>query len=99
MLVRSQRPECMDGAQSPSEEPASRWRRAATECLFFSILLALVFQTSAAQQPADYFKIVVVDQDTGRGVPLVELRTTNDVSHYTNTATQRVLVSIRLSPK
>jgi hypothetical protein len=41
----------------------------------------------------------VVDQDTGRGVPLVELRTTNDVSHYTNTATQRVLVSIRLSPK
>ena len=74
----------MDRAQSLSKEPCSRWRRAGTECLFFAILLALVFQASAAQQPADYFKIVVVDQDTGRGVPLVELRTTNDVSHYTD---------------
>jgi len=74
----------MDRAQSPSKEPASRWRRAGTECLLFSILLALVFQASAAQQLADYFKIVVVDQDTGRGVPLVELRTTSEISYYTD---------------
>ncbi len=74
----------MDRAQSLSKGQCSRWRKAVSECLFFSILLALVFQASAAQQPADYFKIVVVDQDTGRGVPLVDLRTTNDVSHYTD---------------
>ncbi|SPE43143.1 exported hypothetical protein [Candidatus Sulfopaludibacter sp. SbA3] len=44
----------------------------------------LALPASAAQQPADYFKIVVVDQDSGRGVPLVELCTTNQVSYYTD---------------
>ncbi|HTK75570.1 MAG TPA: hypothetical protein VL371_09955, partial [Gemmataceae bacterium] len=34
--------------------------------------------------PADYFAIRVVDQDTGRGVPLVELKTTNEVKYYTD---------------
>jgi hypothetical protein len=33
---------------------------------------------------ADYFKIHVVDTDSGRGVPLVELRTVNDVKYYTD---------------
>ena len=74
----------MDRAERLSKEACSRWRRAGTEYLLFSILLAQVFQASAAQQPADYFEIIVVDQDTGRGVPLVELRTTNDVSHYSD---------------
>jgi hypothetical protein len=31
-----------------------------------------------------YFKIIVVDEETGRGVPLVELRTTNNSRYYTD---------------
>ncbi|OWK44380.1 hypothetical protein [Fimbriiglobus ruber] len=33
-----------------------------------------------------YFGIHVVDEKTGRGVPLAELRTVNDVSYYTDSA-------------
>jgi hypothetical protein len=35
---------------------------------------------------ADYFTIEVIDADTGRGVPMVELRTVNEVVHYTDSA-------------
>jgi len=31
-----------------------------------------------------YFKIQVVDRDTGRGVPLVQLRTTNNIRYFTD---------------
>lgn len=31
-----------------------------------------------------YFKIEVVDRQTGRGVPLVQLRTTNNIKYYTD---------------
>jgi len=34
--------------------------------------------------PLDYYRITVQDQDTGRGVPLVELRTVNEVRYYTD---------------
>jgi hypothetical protein len=34
--------------------------------------------------PADYFAIKVVDADTGRGVPLVELATIHSVSYWTD---------------
>lgn len=38
-----------------------------------------------AQQPVSrYFAIQVVDEQTGRGVPLVQLRTTSMVSYYTD---------------
>jgi hypothetical protein len=47
-------------------------------------LLTLLVPASDAQRTTDYFKIAVVDQDTGRGVPLVELRTTNEISYYTD---------------
>jgi len=40
----------------------------------------------AGQGPEPYFAIEVVDADTGRGVPLVELRTVNEVPHYTDSA-------------
>jgi hypothetical protein len=33
---------------------------------------------------ADYFTIAIVDEATGRGVPLVELRTVNDVRYWTD---------------
>lgn len=34
--------------------------------------------------PQDYYRITVVDADTGRGVPLVELKTVNAVTFYTD---------------
>jgi hypothetical protein len=34
----------------------------------------------------EFFKIHVVDEQTGRGVPLIELRTINNVSHWTDSA-------------
>src|SRR5690242_1373783 len=40
--------------------------------------------TSGKAGPADYFKIQVLDDATGRGVPLVELRTVNKVSWWTD---------------
>ena len=36
--------------------------------------------------PAKYFKIQVVDEQTGRGVPLVELRTTNNIRYFTDSS-------------
>lgn len=41
---------------------------------------------SLSAAPADYFAIQVVDADTGRGVPMVELQTTNRVRYDTDSA-------------
>ncbi|MDF2440364.1 MAG: hypothetical protein JWN98_1348 [Abditibacteriota bacterium] len=38
----------------------------------------------ARSEARDYFVITVVDSDTGRGVPLVELKTTHDLRFYTD---------------
>ena len=52
--------------------------------------LILVLAGGALQAAADrnascpYFAIHVVDRQTGRGVPLVELKTTNGICHYTD---------------
>jgi hypothetical protein len=47
-----------------------------------SLLISLL---PAASAPADApFRITVVDEKTGRGVPLVELETVNHVRHYTD---------------
>jgi len=40
--------------------------------------------TSAQDSSNNYFKIQVVDRQTGRGVPLVELRTTNNTRYFTD---------------
>ena len=39
-----------------------------------------------AEEPARYFAIEVVDEQTGRGVPLVELQTTYGTRYYTDSA-------------
>ncbi len=46
----------------------------------------LIFIASASAENAAnaYFAIKVVDQETGRGVPLVELRTVNHIAYYTD---------------
>lgn len=48
---------------------------------------AVILTTAAATAtPDEYHGIRVVDEATGRGVPLVELRTTNNVSWWTDSA-------------
>jgi hypothetical protein len=44
----------------------------------------LVLAVLIAAESEKYFAITVVDEATGRGVPLVELRTTNDLTYYTD---------------
>ena len=50
----------------------------------------LVFSLSgkvwATMSPSDYFGIEVVDEQTGRGVPMVELQTTSGVCYYTDSS-------------
>lgn len=47
-------------------------------------LLPVLLPLLAAGGPADYFQIRVVDQATGRGVPLVSLRTNNGIVSFTD---------------
>jgi hypothetical protein len=48
-------------------------------------LAALVATAPASADDASrYFAIEVIDADTNRGIPLVELKTTNDIRHYTD---------------
>src|SRR3989442_4481899 len=52
---------------------------------FFHSLIALFLLVSIGRAATnDYFKIAVVDELTGRGVPLVELRTVNNISLWTD---------------
>jgi hypothetical protein len=50
----------------------------------FSLFVFCVCSGIAGAVPSEYFVIQVVDEQTGRGVPLVELRTTNDTAYYTD---------------
>jgi hypothetical protein len=56
--------------------------------LFSRILLLLCFTVYSysvyAQEKNKYFKIQFVDEQTGRGVPLVELATLNGLKYYTD---------------
>ena len=53
-------------------------------------VLALIWpgQSIAVERGSScrYFKIQVVDRQTGRGVPLVELRTTNSIRYFTDSS-------------
>jgi len=49
-----------------------------------SIGLIILILAPAGQNTRGYFKIAVVDEETGRGVPLVELRTTSELRLYTD---------------
>ncbi len=49
------------------------------------LVVALEQQLSPSQDSSsEYFKIQVVDRQTGRGVPLVELRTVNNIRYFTD---------------
>ncbi len=47
-------------------------------------LLALALAAEPAPPAGKYFKITVVDEQTGRGVPLIELRTVNGIRLWTD---------------
>ncbi len=49
-------------------------------------LLTLALAAGEAPDAGRYFAIRVVDDQTGRGVPLVELRTVNNIRYYTDSA-------------
>lgn len=51
---------------------------------FFALIIASTSMTLAAE--SDYFAIHIIDADTGRGVPLVELKTVSGVSFFTDSA-------------
>jgi hypothetical protein len=57
----------------------SAWQ-AWVACGFWLFLGAV----AGSARPDDYFKIQVLDEQTGRGVPLVELRTVNKASWWTD---------------
>jgi len=61
------------------------WRSASFSVWF--LLTGLVLQTTqaSANEPG-YFSVHVIDAETGRGVPLVELRTVNEISYWTDSA-------------
>ena len=54
------------------------WRTIVAGFLTGLLLLSFVSTGATLSDPRDYFKITVVDEETGRGVPLVELKITND---------------------
>jgi hypothetical protein len=53
---------------------------------FFIAIFAVSIRSYAADGAAGYFAIEVVDEQTGRGVPLVELTTTNQIHYFTDSA-------------
>jgi hypothetical protein len=66
-------------------------RKSKTANIIILVLFLPGLVTAAGQQPASardfsnkYFKIQVVDRQTGRGVPLVELRSTNNTRYFTD---------------
>src|SRR5262249_46061831 len=44
----------------------------------------MLLAAAAPRAAADYFEISVVDEQTGRGVPLVELRTVDQTRYWTD---------------
>lgn len=51
-----------------------------------AVIVVLLACVSAYASPDEYFTIEVVDARTGRGVPMVELRSTNEARYYTDSA-------------
>ena len=58
-------------------------RYARIGCLLL-VIVGLVLPVEAAPQSEDVFAIQVLDDVTGRGVPLVELKTTSNIRYYTD---------------
>jgi hypothetical protein len=58
-----------------------------TKLIFITSVLCSILlnvHTIFAQDSKKYFTIRIIDTETGLGVPLVELKTTNNLSYYTD---------------
>lgn len=72
--------------------PGRAWERAAVNgtnvwgFILASIFVSLFSVRFAFAAPGDDFGIHVTDEATGRGVPLVQLRTVNDIALWTDSA-------------
>lgn len=65
----------------------NRWVNSQARTIFSSVLWVLLWAIPcmpARSAAVTFFKISVVDAETGRGVPLVELRTVNSVRYVTD---------------
>jgi hypothetical protein len=49
-----------------------------------SLAALIIISVTLAAEPTGYFAIRVLDEDTGRGVPLVEIRTVSGIAHVTD---------------
>ena len=50
------------------------------------IIVTVLIWSCAGGQTSRYFVVRVVDEQTGRGVPLVELKLPNEVKYWTDSA-------------
>ena len=73
----------MPSTLDPCTDP-SLWSRMTLALLAAAQIPAVATQVRNTPRPSDHFAIHVVDAETGRGIPLVELRTVNDVVHVTD---------------
>src|SRR5437867_2545406 len=58
----------------------------ATALLSLAWLILPAFQMVQAHTPRSFFVVRIVDEQTGRGVPLVELKLSNEVKYWTDSA-------------
>src|SRR5690349_19769831 len=73
--------------KSKEEGPRARALFAAklfTPFFFLTINFLIAASGTAKEEQSPYFAITVVDDQTGRGVPLVELRTVSEMKFYTD---------------
>jgi len=75
---------CFQYINMTSTKPIYLARAFAMAALCALLLLPLAASLPAQAAVQDYCRIIVQDAETGRGVPLVELRTVNDVRYYTD---------------
>lgn len=66
---------------------ANRFAAVAVSCLAL-LATAALFNTAAAAppKPGDYFRLRIVDDQTGRGVPLAEVKTVDGTTYLTDSA-------------
>src|SRR4051812_25070772 len=73
--------------QSKKQDHADMVRLPVPRVCLLLVLLPVPGVCRAAppgSEPGRYFAIEIVDEQTGRGVPMVELQTTNSVRYYTD---------------
>src|SRR5437879_5851875 len=75
---------CQEPAKWATNHPPVSHSGGRSPCItpLLSVCLSLLLAADVAA--GNYFTIAVVDNQTGRGVPLVELRTVHNVRYYTD---------------